>query len=252
MSVTNNIKESDGKRALPFSYSGKELEILSAATHWKAYWSNEILPFIGDEVLEIGAGIGATVTALNHKRYRKWIALEPDKMMCSALEIINIDMAFGPGFKVINGTSAALRNYDLFDTILYIDVLEHIEDDYNELDHVQHHLVEGGHIIIVAPAHNLLYTPFDKKIGHYRRYNKRMLRTLVPGTMAIKKIYYLDSVGLLASLANKLFLNTDSPSYKQIQVWDKFMVRASRLMDVLVGYLVGKSIVCILEKKSDT
>jgi len=243
--------ERDGVEDAPFSYSGKELENFSTAINWKAYWSHEIRPYLGDEVLEPGAGIGATFMALNNKRYRKWIALEPDKAMCSVLEKINASGTLGSGFKVFNGTSAALLPQETFDTILYIDVLEHIEDDHCELVRVQHHLVEGGHIIIVAPAHNFLYTPFDKKIGHYRRYNKGMLRSVMPENMVIKKIYYLDCVGLLASLANKLFLKTDTPSYIQIQVWDKFMVRTTRWVDIMIGHMIGKSIVCIFEKKTE-
>jgi len=248
--IINNSLDSERKGDTSFSYSGIELESFSTAINWKAYWSNNIRPFLGDEVLDVGAGIGATVIALNHKSYCKWIALEPDKVMCSLLEKMNINYTLGSGFKVVNGTSSNLHDQDTFDTILYIDVLEHIEDDCRELAHVQHHLVEGGYIIIVAPAHNFLYTPFDKKIGHYRRYNKRMLRSLMPENMVIKKICYLDSVGLLASLANKFLIKTDTPSYKQIQVWDNFMVRPSRWVDFMTGYMVGKSIVCVLEKKT--
>ncbi len=249
-SVTNNIPEYKVVSASSFSYSGNELGNFSSAINWKAYWSNECIPFLGDEVLELGAGIGATIMALNHKQYRKWVAVEPDKAMCSVLEKINANGEFGSGFKVINGTSATLSADNTFDTILYIDVLEHIEDDFDELEHIQNYLVEGGHIIIVAPAHNFLYTAFDKKIGHYRRYNKPMLRSLLPVNMMIKQIRYLDSVGLLASLANKLFLKTDDPTYKQIQVWDRFIVRMSRWIDVMIRHIAGKSIVCVLEKKT--
>jgi SAM-dependent methyltransferase len=186
--------------------------------------------------------------ALNHKLYHKWVAVEPDKSMCLVLKAANANREFGAGFKVINGTSASLCAENTFDTILYVDVLEHIEDDLNELEHIQNYLVEGGHIIIVAPAHNFLYTAFDKKIGHYRRYNKKMLRSLVPNNMVIKQMRYLDSIGLLASLANRLFLKTDTPTRKQIQLWDKFMVRASRLVDIIIRYNAGKSILCVLEK----
>ncbi len=248
-SVNNDIPKNYANSNYSFSYSGNELENFSLAVNWKAYWSNECKPFLGDEVLELGAGIGATIMALNHKRYRKWVAVEPDKSMCSVLKRANANKEFGAGFKVINGTSASLNAENTFDTILYVDVLEHIEDDFNELEHIQNYLVEGGHIIILAPAHNFLYTAFDKKIGHYRRYNKKMLRSLVPVNMVIKQMRYLDSIGLLASLANRLFLKTDTPTRKQIQLWDNFMVRTSRLVDIMIRYNAGKSILCVLEKK---
>ena len=56
-----------------------------------------------------------------------------------------------------------------YDTILYIDVLEHIEDDYAEIKHAMGLLTSGGRIIIVSPAHNWLYNPCDKAVGHFRR-----------------------------------------------------------------------------------
>jgi SAM-dependent methyltransferase len=246
----NNILNVRSEADSTFSYTGKELENFLAAVNWKTYWSSQIQPFLGNDVLELGAGIGATVLALNYNNYRRWVAVEPDKEMCAILERLSINKSFGSGFEIVNGTSASLRNDDIFDTILYIDVLEHIEDDASELAIVCSHLAEGGHLIIVAPAHDFLYTSFDKKVGHYRRYNKTMLYSITPSKMVTKKFRYLDSVGLFASLANKFFLKSDTPSEKQIQFWDKFMVRTSRVTDIVTGYTIGKTIVYILQKKT--
>ena len=234
-----------------FSYSGNELENFSAAVHWKAYWGSEIAPFLGDEVLELGAGLGATARALNHRPYRKWVGLEPDLGMCQQVERMLGQGELPAGYAIRNGTSRDLGADEVFDTILYIDVLEHIEHDREELQRVARHLVDGGHIVIVAPAHNFLYTEFDRKIGHHRRYNKELLRAAVPAPLRIRKMHYLDSVGMLASLANRLVLKSDSPSAGQIRLWDSVMVRASRwVVDALTLHRLGKSIVCILEKET--
>lgn len=233
-----------------FSYSGNELENFSAAVHWKAYWASEIAPFLGNEVLELGAGLGATARALNHRPYRKWVGLEPDPGMCHQVKQRLGQGDLPAGYDIRHGTSSDLGADERFDTILYIDVLEHIEHDREELQRVAHHLVDGGHIVIVAPAHNFLYTEFDRKIGHHRRYNKALLRAAVPASLRITKMHYLDSVGMLASLANRLILKSDSPSAGQIRLWDSVMVRASRwVVDVLTLHQLGKSIVCILEKE---
>lgn len=230
-----------------FVYSGNELEIFAAAVNWKAYWSSQIRPYLGDEVLELGAGLGATARALNHKPYRRWLGMEPDKTMCDTVQAQQ-GRGMPAGYQIRSGTSADLAPDERFDTVLYIDVLEHIEDDRAELERACAHLVPGGHLIIVAPAHNRLYSDFDKKIGHHRRYDKAMLRAIVPTPLNVKQLHYLDSVGMLASLSNKLVLKSDSPSLAQIRLWDSVMVRASRWVDVLTGHRLGKSIVCILEK----
>jgi hypothetical protein len=62
------------------------------------------------------------------------------------------------------------------------------------------------------------------------------------------KAFYLDSVGLLASAANRLLLKQSLPTARQIQVWDNFMVPCSRLLDPLTGYLAGKSVVAVWER----
>lgn len=234
-----------------FSYSGNELENFAAAVNWKAYWSSQIEPYLGQDVLELGAGIGATARALNHRSYRSWLGLEPDKAMCEVIES-GMDQGYLPSvYQIRHGTSTSLKTNERFDTILYIDVLEHIEHDREELERIASHLVDGGHIVIVAPAHNFLFTDFDKKIGHHRRYDKGLLRAIVPASMSIRKLHYLDSVGMLASLANKLILKSDTPKLAQIKLWDSVMVRASRWVDPLTGHQIGKSIVCILQKNPE-
>lgn len=231
-----------------FDYSGNELRVFSSAKNWKAYWTQEIKPFLGDCILEVGAGIGATAAALNFRTYRKWVALEPDEKLCSVIRGEIARGALPADLEVRTGTSRALSPDETFDTILYIDVLEHIEDDARELVKAAQHLQKDGCLVIVAPAHNFLYSEFDRKIGHFRRYDKGMLRSVIPEGLEIRRLRYLDSVGLLASLANRMLLRSDSPTHGQVQLWDRFMVRSSRWLDPLFGHGLGKSIVCVLKK----
>jgi len=233
-----------------FAYSGNELELFAAAVHWKAYWSSQIEPYLGQQVLELGAGLGATARALNHRCYQRWVGLEPDDGMCAQLRKSMCEGGLPGCFELRHGTSRCLSSDERFDTILYIDVLEHIEQDRDELALVADHLTDGGHIVILAPAHNFLYSDFDNKVGHHRRYDKALLRAIVPHALRIKRMHYLDSVGMLASLANRWVLKAGTPTLAQVKLWDSGMVRASRWVDRLCGHRLGKSIVCILEKMS--
>jgi hypothetical protein len=63
--------------------------------------------------------------------------------------------------------------------------------------------------------------------------------------LSCKKLIYLDTVGLAASTANRLFLKSAMPSNSQIQTWDRLMVPLSRGIDPLLGYRVGKSVLGI-------
>ena len=229
-------------------YCGTELDVFIHAKNWKKYWASAIKPYLGDNVLDVGAGIGATASNLNIKIYNRWVELEPDNNLTSRIEESQRRGEIPPHFEIRNGTSNDLGADEIFDTILYIDVLEHIKEDAEELLNVSKNLTINGHLIIVAPAHNFLFTEFDRQIGHFRRYDKKSLISITPEKFEIVKLCYLDSVGMIASLANKLILKSGSPKISQIKLWDKLMVRASRVVDGILFHRVGKSIVCILRK----
>lgn len=230
-----------------FSYRGSELEIFAEASNWKAYYKKLIQQYIGDETLEVGAGIGATAAALCNAEGR-WVCLEPDGTLSGRIANLIAEGQLPASCKTLTGTIQDVPREDRFDTILYIDVLEHIEDDLNEVKRASEHLKPGGFLVILAPAHQRLYTPFDEKIGHYRRYNKRSLSALIPNNLSQRKLMYVDSVGGIASLTNRYVLRSDMPTRKQISFWDKQLIPISRVLDPLFGYRVGKSIIGVWQR----
>ena len=231
-----------------FSYVGSELELFAAVHNWKAYWSNHIRPFVGHEVLEVGAGIGTNTPFLDASGHGRWVSLEPDPQLLLQLANDLGKCSREPPYETICGTLATLEDSQQFDTIIYIDVLEHIEDDRKELECAAAHLNSGGRVIVLSPAHRWLFTPFDRAIGHFRRYDRSMLRDISPRTLQIEQLHYLDSVGLAASIANRLFLRQSMPTKAQLRMWDSWMIPVSRVADKLLLYSVGKSIVAIWRK----
>lgn len=231
-----------------FDYSGTELDVFRHAVNWKRYWAEAIGSYVGSEVLDVGAGIGATAINLREHRCRKWVELEPDAQLAGRIEQRRQSGEIPAHFEVRNGSTRDLAVGELFDTVLYIDVLEHIENDREELETAMRHVTPGGHVVVVSPAHNYMYTEFDRRIGHFRRYDKPGLLALAPAGSAVVTCRYLDSVGMLASLANKLVLKSGSPTTGQIKLWDRTMVPMSRVLDRLLGYRLGKSIVCVYRK----
>lgn len=236
--------------ATPFNYPGTELDIFAGARTWKGYFRLHMREFLRGRVLEVGAGIGANTRLLRDERWPRWTCLEPDASLAARLQAA---IAAQPGefpgaVEVVVGFVDRLDPKPLFDTILYIDVLEHIEDDAEELRQAAIRLAPGGSLIVLSPALPWLYSPFDRAIGHFRRYGRGTLRAAVPCDLELVRLRYLDSVGLLASLANRLVLRSPAPSQKQIQFWDQRLVPLSRLLDPLFGYRAGKSIVGIWKR----
>jgi hypothetical protein len=113
------------------------------------------------------------------------------------------------------------------------------------------HLNPGGHLIVLSPAFQKLYTEFDRAIGHYRRYTRNTLAAITPSGCEIVSARYLDMVGTLLSLGNRLLLRSPNPSYSQIQFWDRWIVPVSRIIDPMIGYSVGRSVVFVWRRTDE-
>lgn len=223
-----------------FKYTGSELDLFEKARNWKGYWRAEVAGYVRGEVLEVGAAIGANTRTLVDLEYERWTCLEPDAELAARI-------AVPPGgrHKPVAGTIDKLPSGAMFDAILYIDVLEHIEDDRAEMARAAARLKPGGVLIVLAPAHPFLFTPFDRAIGHFRRYTRNSLRAVAPANLRIEKLAYLDAAGMLASAANRLLLRTSMPTERQILAWDRLLVPVSRWIDPVFAGRVGKSVLGI-------
>jgi SAM-dependent methyltransferase len=232
----------------PRHYIGQELEVFAYAVTWKAYYASEIRTYLAGDVLEVGAGLGANTQLLKSPRAISWTCLEPDEELADRMR-----ERFTTDPNLMNccvqiGTTEDLGCGQRFDAIAYIDVLEHIADDRAELQRAARLLRKHGKIVVVAPAHQWLYTPFDRAIGHYRRYNAVQLRSCTPAGCTVARISYLDSAGMIASGANRLLLREAVPGLRQILVWDRVLVPLSKILDRFTFHLLGKTILGVWTK----
>jgi len=227
-----------------FAYAGSELHIFEHARRWKAYFTAVLAPWLRGEILEVGAGIGANAQFLEAHGER-WVCLEPDREL---LEELARRLPAHERRELILGTLEQVGVARRFDAIVYVDVLEHIEDDAGELRGAAAHLKAGGRLIVLAPAHGWLYSAFDRRIGHHRRYTKATLRAIAPDGLREEALRYLDSAGLLASAANRLLLRREMPTRRRIEAWDRWLVPISRRLDRVFGYCLGKSVVAVWSK----
>jgi hypothetical protein len=106
----------------------------------------------------------------------------------------------------------------------------------------------GGHIVVLSPAFNWLYSPFDKAVGHFKRYVKGDVSRLSVAGLALRESFYLDSIGFFMSLVNRVFLKASMPSLGQIKFWDKVIIPISGYADRVLGAAFGRTIVMVWEK----
>ena len=227
-------------------YIGGELELFAEATNWKRYFTSFFGPYIHGDVLEVGAGIGTNTRDFlkaSAGQIGSWTLLEPDS---SLLDVAKRELQDEPvDFKV--GTIQDLER--TFDTLVYIDVLEHIRDSRLELELAYQMLNPGGRMIVLVPAFQMLYNEFDASIGHYRRYTKKRLIEDFRTLFDPKELAYFDCLGFGASVANKLILRKPVPSKSNVRFWDRILVPLSRIIDRLLFRAFGKSLLAVLVKR---
>ena len=229
-------------------YIGNELELFKHAHNWKKYYSKYFNKLLVDKVLEVGAGIGETTKFLCDGTKKIWLCVEPDDKLTDIIKEKKATGYLPQNIQILSGTIDSISGQEKYNAILYIDVIEHIENDAEELMKASQLLAPNGYLIVLVPAHNYLFSPFDKAIGHFRRYDKKMLQKAVPKSLKKNKLIYLDSVGLIASLTNKFFLKQSYPTSKQIRFWDNFIVPVSKITDRILFNSIGKTVVGIWQK----
>jgi hypothetical protein len=228
-------------------YIGNELELFKFAHNWKKYFCSYIIPYLKGNIIEIGAGIGATTKFLNKSSsIKNWYCYEPDITLLDQIKV-QINSKNLP-LNTACVSDASTLDYINVNTIIYVDVLEHIENDEIELINLYKKMQKDAYLIILVPAFNFLFNEFDLSIGHYRRYNKKSLKLILPKEFKILRFQYLDSLGFFMSLANRLIFNEKHPKLYQIKFWDKVLIPISKVLDKLLFFSFGKSLLLIVKK----
>ena len=157
---------------MALEYTGTDnLEVMQKAENYNGFLVSLIMlqqPPIAGKMLDIGAGIGLFAEAILQKGYNIH-CVEPDARQASVLESKGL---------TVNASIDEIAD-ESFDFIYAFNVLEHIENDRQELGLWAKKLKQGGKLLIYVPAFNLLYSSMDKKVGHFRRYRRRQLSRMV-------------------------------------------------------------------------
>ena len=170
-------------------YPGKELELFDQATIFQRYIFFLIKKFLKKYILEVGAGIGS-FTKHYIKSNKKILLTDLDTSNFIFLKKKYLKLK---NVKVLKNKTNKINNK--FDNIIYLNVLEHIKNDKKEINIAMSKLNKEGYLIILVPAHQKLYTKFDKEIGHYRRYGMKLFKKNKPRNANIQKLVYVDLGG---------------------------------------------------------
>ncbi len=222
-------------------YDGFELEYFDNSSNFRKYQLKLIKKFLKNNIAEVGPGRGGFINY--YKKYCKFLCLiEPDKKLFGLLKKKYLNKKI----KIKNSTLNKVQKK--FDTIMYFDVLEHIQNDLKEVLSAKKKLKKNGYLIFSVPAFQIFYNNFDKSVGHYKRYNKEDFKIIASKTnLKIEKMLYYDSFGLILIIFSKIFNISNKNLGKNIKIWN-FFIPFSKILDVLTFNKFGKSLLCVLKK----
>jgi len=165
-------------------------------------WQLDLLrPFIGRRVLEVGCGVGSVLALLSDRQLLVGVDMDPEMVAHAAerfrgrsgYEFLAMDMA-EPSPETMRHLAA-----QSFDTVLSINVLEHIPDDVAALRAMASLVGTRGHVALLVPAHPALYGPYDALDGHVRRYTRTGLVRLIEGAglevVMVRRFNVVGAVG---------------------------------------------------------
>ena len=224
-------------------YAGLELENFDRAHIWRKYIFFLIKKYFREDFLEGGAGIGSFTKNYSNK-FNNVTLTELDEN-----NLIQLRKKFNnhKNIKILNDFTKNINGN--FNTIIYLNVLEHIEKDVEEINEALNKINSGGHLILLVPAGNKLYGKFDKAVGHFRRYELDFFKNNKFENGNVIDLYRLDCLGYFLYFVNQLiFKNETYPSKLKIFIWDKFFTPLTIIFDRLTNYKFGKNIICIIKK----
>lgn len=171
------------------------LERLGAAPNFNRWMFERVRPWIGDRVLEIGSGIGNLSQFLLDRPRLVLTDTAPDYLKrlrerFGGLPNVEVMRLYLP---TVDGPVAAER----FDTIVCLNVLEHVADDHASLAAMRSLLAPGGRLVLLVPALPVIYGTLDEALGHVRRYTPRELRVKYAAAgLAVRHMEYFNLAGI--------------------------------------------------------
>lgn len=230
----------------------KTLEVIAAASSFNHWMYQTIRPFLQDNILEIGSGIG-NISSFLFADFTTITLSDTDESYIQTLknkfhsshnlkEVLHID-AQAPKFE---STYAFLK--EQYDAIFLLNVLEHLEEDNTAIKNCNFLLKPGGKLLILTPAYSFLYSALDKALGHYRRYTSSGLKLLLQNNrLIIKKSFYFNALGIVAWLYGKVLKLETIPS-TEMNLYNK-MVPLAKFIDRIMFHKTGLSAIIVGEKK---
>ncbi len=237
-----------------FGYAGRDLEAMSFARNYHRWILDLFAPHLGRRLVEVGAGTGSFSELLLELRPDTLALVEPSPKMHRLL-VERVGRIWTPSrVSVYNDTFAGAAARIAAggarpDSVIYVNVLEHVAEDEAELRLVSETLAPGGRAFVFVPAFGWLYGSFDRQVGHRRRYTRAELAAKCrrAGLRVVRSVYF-DAAGVLPWWLKYRVLRSERMEPAAVKFYDDFCVPLARRVERVVPPPLGKNVLLVAEK----
>lgn len=214
------------------------LKSMTSCENFTKWQYDQIKSFINGRVLEIGCGLGNLTPYFFNSNYQGVDIDSNHVKYCTE--------KFGPRFFLLDvGKEALVTSVD---TIVMVNVLEHVENDWRALRNCNFMLDKGGLLVLIVPAYQFLFNEVDRADGHYRRYNKKELKQkLEQAGFKVIHSKYFNMTAILGWLSDKVFKRAEHKR-KDLKTFNK-IVPIIRTVEDNIPNPIGLSIVMVGKKE---
>lgn len=234
-------------------YVGRDLEAMSFAVNYHRWILSVFKPYLGKRLVEVGAGTGSFSELLLEHSYESLALVEPSTAMFSTLKkrierlqpVVPIEIYNS----VFADAAPQIKARHQPDSVIYVNVLEHIRDDEMELRLVREILDLNGRVFIFVPALPQLYGRFDETIGHFRRYTKDDLENKCRRNgLDILKSTYFDLAGVIPWWVQFRLLKVRALKPEAVKFYDTYVVPLTKAVETVLKPPLGKNLLVVAEK----
>ena len=205
------------------AYGSNILNDLQDARRFNRWMGDTLRPYLGDRILEIGAGIGNLTSQFIPREI--YVASDINPMYLEYLRSYAIGK---PYLRVMKADATLASDFDTlqgqFDTAIMVNVLEHVPDEQVALKNLHTALVSGGKAVILVPQHPGLYGSLDVALEHRERYTEvGLAQSLQKAGFEVDKVFDFNRISVPSWWYNAKILKRNNFSSVQLKVLETFM-----------------------------